>query len=272
MFNDDFFFEKLKKRIMKDIDFQAQFYGDKHLKRRFQIRMKALGINTYREYEQRLQYDRAEYDELIKVLTVNVTEWFRNPEVYDAIKKKVLPRIVEEIEKKNRRFIRIWSIGCADGKEPYSIAIMLHEVLGEKLKDVAVIIFASDIDEEALQKAKIGVYPEEEMRGLTPEQLEKYFTKEDSTYRVSPKVKSLVRFEKKDIITDRHHVGIDILFCRNVVIYFTPELKRRLYVEFYRSLRRGGYLISGKTETLIGEAKNLFRPVDLKNRIYQKAV
>jgi|Deesub1362A_J573_1020465.scaffolds.fasta_scaffold00115_4 chemotaxis protein methyltransferase CheR len=270
MFDDDFFFEKLKKRVKESIDFQTQFYGDKHLKRRFQIRMRALGIKTYREYEQLLTNNPEEYDKLIRVLTVNVTEWFRNPEVFEAIKKKVFPSLFEEMERNNRKYLRIWSIGCADGKEPYSVAILLHEFLGEKIKNFAIVIFASDIDREVLERARIGRYHESEMRGLNSEQIKKYFIKEDGTYTIIPSMKNLVKFEKRDLLKDRHHVGLDLILCRNVVIYFTRELKKRLYKELYNSLRKGGYFISGKTESIMGEARGLFSPVDLENRIYKK--
>lgn len=219
MFNDDFFYEKLKKKIMKDIDFQTQFYGDKHLKRRFQIRMSAVGAETFREYIQKLESTPGEYDKLIKVLTVNVTEWFRNPEMYEVLKEQILPEFIRGMEKSNKKSLRIWSVGCSDGKEPYSIAIMLHDLLGSRIKDFYIIIFASDIDEEMLEKARTGRYAEEEMeKGLSREQLDKYFIKENGSYRIIPEVKSLVKFEKRDLTTDRKHVGIDILFCRNVVI------------------------------------------------------
>ncbi|MEE8168456.1 MAG: protein-glutamate O-methyltransferase CheR [Candidatus Hydrothermarchaeales archaeon] len=270
MFSDDAYFEKLKKKVTKDINFQSQYYGEKHLKRRFMVRMRALNIETFRDYFKQLERDPEEYNYLIKILTVNVTEWFRDADVFEAFQKQVLPDIISRKKMERNRTIRIWSAGCSDGKEPYSIAMLLHEVLGERINDFYIVLYASDIDEEMLEKSKAGWYPPNEMKGLKDEYRRVYFTKEGDGYRVKPELKRLVKFEKLDLTTDRKHLGIDVLFCRNVVIYFTKELKQRLYMDFYNILKYGGYLIMGKTESLMGEARPMFTVVDNRERIYQK--
>ncbi len=270
MLNDDVYFEKLREKVTEDIDFQGRYYGEKHLKRRFMVRMRAHNIDTFREYLKKLESEPEEYDYLVKILTVNVTKWFRDPGVFELFQKQVLPDIVSQKKRDRHRAIRIWSAGCSDGKEPYSIAMLLHEVLGKNIKDFYIVIFASDIDEEMLKKAKRGWYTTDEMEGVKTEYLRKYFIEEENGYQVKPELKRLMKFEKRDLITNKNHPSIDAIFCRNVVIYFTKELKDRLYVDFYNTLRRGGYLILGKTESLMGEARSKLALVDNRERIYQK--
>lgn len=266
---EDFYYEKLKKKVMEDLGFQTQHYGDKHLKRRFMVRIRATDTQTYEKYLRCLESDPAEYPKLLDTLTVNVTEWFRNPEVYMLLKERIIPGIVKANIAQNRRFLRMWSVGCSDGKEPYSLAMCVKDVLG-RAKRVPVTIFAWDIDDEMLKKARSGLYKPDDMNGLEQKHIEKYFTEEDDGYRVRPEIQSMVHFEKKDINKEGKRIGIDLILCRNMVIYFTSERKSDLYLEFHRCLRSGGYFVMGKSETLMGEARNLFRSVDNTNRIYQK--
>ena len=270
MLNDDIFFEKLKKKVAEDINFQSQYYGEKHLKRRFTARMRVVGIETFRDYIKHLEKEPEEYTHLIKILTVNVTEWFRDLSVYEFFQKHVLPEVISRKEKENTRAIRIWSAGCSDGKEPYSIAMVLQDVLGKKIEDFNIIIYASDIDDDMLAKSKKGWYSSGEMKGIKNEHLRKYFDEEGDGYQIKPELKRLVKFEKIDITTDRRHPSIDILFFRNVGIYFTKELKDMLFMDFYDTLKNGGYFVMGKTESLLGDARSKFSVVDNRERIYQK--
>ncbi len=199
-----------------------------------------------------------------------MTYWFRDEGVFAAFKNRIIPALISIKEVSGSRTIRIWCTGCSDGKEPYSVAMLLHEALGSRSLDFHVLIYASDIDEEMLRKAKKGVYSENEMRGLKEEYLSNYFREDAQGFWVDPEIKRLVKFEKLDLTKDRHHVNCDVIFCRNVVIYFTQETKEGLYMDFYRALRSGGFLILGKTESLMGEARSRFSTVDKKERIYQK--
>lgn len=272
MDTDDFQFEKLVKKISNDIDFHGQYYGEKHLKRRFMVRMRATGIKTFREYINHLDTDPTEYDHLLKILTVNVTEWFRNPEAWDYLKNNTLAAIIEAKKGSINKGIRIWSAGSSDGKEAYTIAILLHEILGNDIKGFNITILASDIDEEMLAKGRKGLYKEDEMKGISHDFLEKYFTQAPGGYQVKPFLKAMVKFARLDLITDKKYPKIDLLFCRNVVIYFTKELKEKLYMEFYDSITPGGYFVMGKTETLLGEARNRFKAENNRERVYIKPV
>jgi chemotaxis protein methyltransferase CheR len=269
-FNDDFYFNKLKKKLVADIDFQSHYYVEKHLKRRFMVRMRALEIDTFRDYIKKLEREPDEYDNLVKTLTVNVTEWFRDQVVFDVFRKHVLREIISRKKNEKSRVIRIWSAGCSDGKEPYSIAMLLHDALGEDINNFYAVIHATDIDEEMLRKASRGWYASDEMEGVKDPHLRLYFTQEDGGYRVKPTLSRRIRFEKADLTANSRYHAIDAIFCRNVVIYLTKELKERLYMDFYDAVNQGGYLVLGKTEILVGEARSNFAVVDNRNRIYQK--
>jgi chemotaxis protein methyltransferase CheR len=262
---DDYGFQLLRERIKRDTNFNAPCYEEKHLKRRLKVRMRALNIGTYHEYLGFLSRQREEYHRLLQALTINVTRFFRDPSTYDAILRQVLPRITS-----SRRFIRIWCSGCSDGKEPYSVAILLFEYLGKRLWDYHPVIYASDIDDNILAKAEKGEYSPQELDELGARYLFNYFDKTTEGYRLKKKVKDIVQFEHRDLISDSMPQGIDLILCRNVVIYFSKEVKERIYMDFYSSLNPGGFLVLGKTETLLGRARDRFTLFNNVERIYVK--
>jgi len=145
----------------------------------------------------------------------------------------------------------------------------MKELLWEK-NDFNVMIFAWDIDELMLKKAKKGIYEEDDLKGISSRRLRMHFTKEDDTFQIHPDLRSMIKFEKRDLNTDKKHSGIDLILCRNVVIYFTKERKYTFYLELYDCLRNGGYFTMGLSETLIGPSKRLFNALDNRRRIYQK--
>jgi chemotaxis protein methyltransferase CheR len=293
LLNTDFQYNQLKKKVSKDVGFQAQHYGDKHLQRQFEIRMRDVGAKTPKQYMIYLDENPTEYQKLLDTLTVNVTEWFRNPTVYEAIKLRVLPNIIgksfdfgaelvfreyknrvvpnikETVKRQKRKYLRFWSVGCSDGKEPYSLAMCMKDALGEST-DLNVKIFAWDIDEKMLDKGRKALYKGNDLVGLDQEHLKKYFIQEGKGYRVCPEIRSMVNFEKKDIHNDTTRKWVDLIMCRNVVIYLKKQRKSDLYLEFYNSLRPNGYFVMGMSETLLGPARKLFKAVDNTNRIYQK--
>lgn len=265
---DEEYFNALRSKVLKELNFNAFDYEEKHLKRRFAARMRALNLSSYKSYLEVLDKDRSEYARLKNTLMVNVTEFFRNPESYQAIYDEVLPELISR--KANSRTLQVWSAGCSDGKEPYSLAILINEFLGESAKHFGVTIFASDIDDAELEKARDGFYRDVELANLGEEYLKKYFIREDGGYRANSELKRWIKFEHRDLISNGKHLNQDLILCRNVVIYFTKELKEKLYMDFYNALSLGGYFVMGKTETLLGEARNRFKLVNNRERIYRK--
>lgn len=226
-------FKILKKRITRDRGFNCNSYKESTLKRRIRSRMLANNIDSYIDYANFLIGNDEEYRKLIDALTVNVTSFFRDPETFDEIKNVVLPELVNRKNIEGRRIIRIWSAGCSSGEEPYSIAILLYEYLGNNIDRFIISIRSTDIDERSLEEAKLGIYDKDSIEKLKSEYLNKYFEEIDGKYRIKNKIKKLVRFEKHDLVSGRMQKYFDILFCRNVLIYFSRETQKDIFEKLY---------------------------------------
>jgi len=269
MLNEEQQFIALKAKILKDRGLDFGQYKPNYLKRRIAVRMRAHGVESYREYMKILDSDTLEYNKLMDCLTINVTQFFRDPATFEALEKVVLPQLVSDKQNRKSRVIRAWSAGCASGEEPFSLAILLSEVLGNKLRDFTVSIYATDIDEESLKKAERGEYEGLSMEGLKKEYLDRYFTYA-GRYKIKDEIKRSVRFKRHDLISEKALTHFDIILCRNALIYFSRDMQEKLFTQFHQGLNKEGYLVIGKTETLTVEAMKMFRAVDVRERIYQK--
>ena len=266
--------EQLKQGVKNLLGFNTFQYKDSYLGRRFDSRLRVYRLDSYHAYWELLQRDKVEQEKLLDELTINVTEFFRDTPVYTAFQQDIVPLILREKPGK----IRIWSAGSSDGKEAYSIAMVFVDALGEQKARNRVEIIGTDIDKDCLMHGSAGQYVSRP--GLVQTDIEKqlqfaphpenYFAIDECIYTVKPFMKNIVHFEYHDLISGQKKKNFDIIFCRNVVIYFTRELQEVLYQDFYNSLNPGGYFIMGKTETLIGEARNLFTPINTRERIFVK--
>lgn len=264
-------FKMVMNKIYKKTGIDCKQYKDNYLKRRINVRIRALNAKSYRNYIKILDSNPNEYDLLLDKLTINVTQFFRDKTTFDAVRNTVLPALISNKKKGDRKLMRIWSAGCASGEEPYSIAMLLHEALGSDINNFMISIYATDIDDVVMAKAKKGVYEAAALKGVEKKIINKYFTyDDDGRYHVTSKVKRLVRFKHLDLISGKNFSHIDMIFCRNVVIYFSKDLQKQLYNKFYDAANRGGYFVMGKTETLVGDARDKFRSVNSIERIYQK--
>lgn len=261
-------FAELKSIIKRKIGFNCEDYKQPHLKRRLAVRLRATQSGSYKDYAKVLLKNTDEERYLKETLTVNVTELFRNPETYESVRKNVLPELIKS--KGGNRFIKVWSAGCSNGEEPYSIAIMLNEYLGSSARKYNISIIGTDIDEDSLKKANMAIYQSRQLEKIGKERINRFFVKKDNDFQVIDEIKKLVKVKRHDMISEPKLSGFDIIFCRNVTIYFEQKLQEVLYMNFYNALNEGGYFVMGKTETLVGQAGQLFHRVDLKERIYQK--
>jgi len=206
---------------------------------------------------------------LKETLTVNVTELFRNPETYESFSMTALPMLIKN--KGENKTIKVWSAGCSNGEEPYSIAIMLREFLGASVRRYNISILGTDIDEDSIRKGENATYQFKQLEKIGKERIERFFNKTaDSRYKVTDDIRNMVKFRYHDMISGPRMFGYDIIFCRNVTIYFEQKLQEKLYLNFYNALNDGGFFVMGKTESLVGDSGELFYPVDVKERIYQK--
>jgi chemotaxis protein methyltransferase CheR len=267
---DDAGFRALVEKITRDRGFRCSSYKDKCLRRRIAVRMRAKRTVTASEYSTALDTDPNEYDRLIRSLTVNVTKFFRNWDTYSVIDRTVIPELMDRDEPETR----IWSAGCSSGEEPYSIAILAHQhaVAREaQARLQSIRILGTDIDMECLGEAERGFYAEAALGDTPPVLRERYFPLYAGLHTMLPDVKRMVGFECNDLLAYEPPLNdIHLILCRNVIIYFEREAQDALFASFHRVLAPGGFLVLGKVETLLGEARSLFTPVNSRERIFRK--
>jgi chemotaxis protein methyltransferase CheR len=264
-FTDTVTFRKLKRVMNERTGINFDCYRESYLKRRMQVRLTATKTKTYVDYIRYLKENPNEFRLLINCLTINYTKFFRDSDVYAFLKETLLPELLSSSIR-----VRIWSAGCATGEEPYSLSMLIHEVSKQQSKNCQVTIYASDLDRTALEKAKSGEYNQHMVQGVDEKLLRKYFELEDDVYKVKPFVKQLVQFEEQDLMTTPLHKNLDLILCRNVMIYFSKDIQQTIYLNFYDSLRAGGYLITGKTEFVGSEASKKFVDISPRCRVYRK--
>ena len=266
---DDVGFRTLMEKITRDSGFRCASYKDKCLRRRIAVRMRAKGASTAHEYSGVLDTDPREYERLLRSLTVNVTKFFRNPETYAAIEKTVVPDLWE-----SGHSLRVWSAGCASGEEPYSVAILFHKYAHETQSCEQLTrldILGTDIDDEVLGEGERGFYAESALVEAPLGLRDRYFPQVAGLHAMIPEVRQLVRFANDDLLAFKPPVSdVHLLLCRNVIIYFEREAQDKLFAQFHRVLAPGGFLVLGKVETLLGEARSLFEPVNARERIFRK--
>ncbi|MEW6636593.1 MAG: CheR family methyltransferase, partial [Actinomycetota bacterium] len=236
------------------------------IRRRLARRMVAVGAADIEEYRRYLETHPEEYRQLVNSFLIKVTEFFRDPELFEYLRQEVLPLLIEEARREGRS-LRIWSAGCATGEEAYSLAMLVSELLGDEAGFFDVRIFATDLDEDAVNFARRGVYPEGALAGLSEEQVRRYFVEEDGQYQVKKQVRGMIVFGEHDLARRSPFPRIDLVMSRNVLIYFSPELQRRALLLFAYSLRDGGYLVLGGAETA-SPAGDLFEQRHRQHKVY----
>lgn len=265
--DEDIKFEKLLDNIKTVSGFQHQGYKRSYLKRRVNIRMRANRISDYLEYSKIVTKNPDEIDLLLDRLTVNVTEFFRNREVFDVLEEKTIPHLLE----KNRR-LKIWSAGSSEGREAYSLAMILRKILGKEADRIS--ITATDIDDQKLNAGRIGKFkfmnPKDIDKEL-PEWALKMIERNGLSVKVGPDLKKMVRFVHHDLIRDKPLDSIDMVVCRNLLIYFPKEAQTIAMKKFHEALKKDGVLVIGKTEHIPIEVKDLYKPLDLRQRVFEKA-
>jgi chemotaxis protein methyltransferase CheR len=267
---DDRQYKFLLDKIMRNTNIDFSEYRPQQLKRRLQHRLDSAGCNNYWEYISLLNKDPKEYDRLIEVLTINESYFFRDTEVFGLLENGIIPEIVSQKQAEGAKKIRAWSCGTAHGQEAFSMGILFREVLGNSIKDFDIKILATDIDKDALEKAPWGSYDKKTLRKLAPHLLFKYFTSVRDRYVLSDPVRILVSFEHHDIVSGIQKRGMDLVLCRNLLIYFEKELQGKILYNLHTALNPGGFLILGKTETIPEQMKDYFNVIDLTERIYRK--
>lgn len=259
--------QELKDLIRRRIGFHCGGYKEKCLRRRLGVRMRARGVHRYSDYGSLLDADPTEFRRLLEAVAINVSKFFRNPEVWEAVRETVLPSLFAL----KTRQVRIWSAGCAGGEEPYTIAIMLREYAEANglLDQLARFrILASDVDEDALTSARRAEYMPYAMTDTPADKLARWF--EGASYKPRAEIRDLVEFTEGDLMMPGAPARVNWVVCRNVVIYFEREIQEDLFSRFGEALLPDGFLLLGKVETLVGPAMSAFRTLRHRERIFQK--
>jgi two-component system, chemotaxis family, CheB/CheR fusion protein len=253
-------------KASRGFDFGA--YKVTGLLRRVQKRMRDVGAASYAEYLDYLEVHPQEFAPLFDAVLINVTSFFRDPPAWDYLAEHILPRIVEE--RAPDQPIRVWSAGCASGEEALSVAMLFAELLGEDRLRTRVKIYATDVDEEALAEARRATYDARQVEGVPPPLLDKYFEHAEDRYVFRPDLRRCLIFGRHDLTQDATISRLDLLVCRNTLMYFNSEAQEKVLARFHFALSRAGYLFLGRAETLLTHGHS-FRPVDLKHRIFARA-
>ena len=262
-------FNALLDKIVAERGFRCRSYKERCLVRRINVRLRATGSHTFDEYMRVLDEDPREWDRLLESLTINVTKFFRNWEVWETLAERVIPALWARPDEE----LRAWSAGSASGEEAYSLAALFHqhaERLGEEYRLHRVRVLGTDIDPASLAAARRGTYADAAFADTPPALRRRYFD-EETPASVGPELRALVSFESRDLLRETAPPGPwHLIACRNVVIYFDRESQEQLFLRFHDALVPGGALVLGKVETLLGPARSLVAPVEQRDRIFRR--
>ena len=252
-------------QVARGFDFQG--YKPTTLARRVRKRMSMRGIESYDAYQEYIELHQDEFGELFNTILINVTNFFRDPESWEALRTTAIAPLLAA--KSNSEPIRAWSAGCASGEEAYSIAMVLAEEMGVEQFRERVKIYGTDVDEDALNVARHATYTDKQLENVSSELREKYFQQVDGLHAFRKDLRRQVIFGRHDLISDAPISRVDLLVCRNTLMYFNAETQARILARFHFALVDSGYLFLGRAETLMAQGQ-MFVPVDLKRRISRK--
>jgi chemotaxis protein methyltransferase CheR len=236
-------YEGFKAKVLSMTKIDLSSYKEKQMRRRIDSLVSRNNCKSYDEYVDLLKKDTAVFDEFINFLTINVSEFYRNPDQWELLHNEYFPYLMGKFGKK----LKIWSAACSTGDEPYSLVMALSRFM--PLSDIHII--ATDIDKQVIAQAKTGLYSEKSIKNVPDDLKSKYFTKVGSSYQISDDIKRCVEFKTHDLLRDPYLKDMDMIVCRNVLIYFTEEAKEEIYRKFYAALKDKAILFIGSTEQVM---------------------
>jgi chemotaxis methyl-accepting protein methylase len=255
----------LKLSILERFGFDCRAYKEPCLRRRLAVRMRARALHDYAAYRALIERDPTEGERLLDAITINVSKFYRNPEIWEALRVHVLPRLFKRLSR-----VRIWSAGCAGGEEPYTMAMLLLQYADEHGLRTALRrfdILGTDVDRNVLEQAARAEYGAFSFGEIPRAVQDRFF----EAGRLHAQVKNLVRFQELDLMAGPYPSGQHLVLCRNVIIYFERAMQERLFHAFHKALDPEGVLVLGKVETLFGAAADLFKPLASRERVFCKA-
>lgn len=261
-------FEALIRHIQESRGLDFRGYKRTSLRRRIARRMEEVAVESFAAYHAFLEAHPQEFVELLNTVLINVTSFFRDAEAWEELRAQAIPRLLAR-ERAAGEPIRIWSVGCASGEEPYSLAILFAEALGSADFANRVKIYATDLDEAALAIARHATYAPRDVEGMPPALLERHFERTNNHYVVSRELRKCVIFGRHNVVHDAPISRIDLLVCRNLLIYLESETQNQVLPRLHYALAEDGILFLGKAETQLARSR-LFQPIELRHRIFRK--
>ncbi len=262
---------QLRRLILRTGGIDLGLYKLRCLERRIAIRQRASGAPDLAAYVARVRADAAERRRLAQALTIHVSQFFRNPSSFQAIRRQVLPAIVSDKRRHGGRALRVWSAGCAGGEEAYSLALLLLEAAPQALTDYSCAVYGTDVDSACLRQAEAARYHPRSLVHVPLGWRRRYFARTEGGWIVRPEVRALVTFRRHNLLDPPPFQRVDLITFRNVLIYMTEALQERVLLALHGVLSPGGFLVLGKVEGLAGAAQARFAPVNVTERIYRRA-
>jgi chemotaxis methyl-accepting protein methylase len=253
--------------LRKSTGVDFSHYKVNTIQRRINRRMLLLKFESSKAYLNYLKQSVPEIQLLYQDLLINVTSFFRDPDALEYLKKTILPKIIKA--KRTNEVLRIWVPACSTGEEAYSLAMILHEIAGENISHLSIQIFATDLSEAAIAKARMGLYSKMEVERVSPKRMQRFFLKVDSSYRIVKSIRDLCVFAPHNVFRDPPFSHLDLISCCNLMIYLDNALQNKILYTFHYALNASGYLVLGKSET-IGSATGLFNQMERKYKVYSK--
>ncbi len=236
-------YENFKTAVLQIAKIDLNAYKERQMKRRIDALIAKHDIKGYENYVQVLKTDKARFEEFVNYLTINVSEFYRNPDQWQLLDRQIIPELIGKFGKS----LKIWSAACSTGDEPYSLVMALSRHIPLHM----IRIMATDLDKQVIAKAKVGLYNEKSIAAVPEDFKKKYFTKVGLSYQISNEIKSRVDFREHNLLDNTYPRDFHMIVCRNVLIYFTEEAKDKVFRKFYQSLKPGGILFIGSTEQII---------------------
>jgi chemotaxis protein methyltransferase CheR len=263
---DDSIYDRIAEILREQQNFHLEGYKVLCIKRRLAARIRIVSSNDPEAYIEQLQKDIREQKQLLAALSIHVSQFFRNGSVFQVLEKQILPELLGKSRYQGSK-LRIWSIGCANGEEPYSVALLCQKQ--QQAEDLLSIV-GTDLSPEALTRAKRGFFPAERVQSIPEEMLAEFFVKTEEQYQLVEEIREQVQFFCHDILTDKPFYRVDLILCRNLLIYFSRTQQQQIIELLATALLPGGYLVLGRAETMALACRKLFTCIDPAERIYRR--
>ncbi len=263
---DDVVYQQIAEILRNQQNFHLEGYKTLCIKRRMAARIRSAGYKDPDAYVTLLQKNIREQEHLLAALSVHVSHFFRNKSVFHALDKQIIPALLKS-SRRNKSKLRIWSIGCANGEEPYSVALLCQK---QQLKGDLLSIVGTDLSPEALTRAKRGIFTAERVQNVSSSMLTDFFISRDQQYQLIEPIRERVQFFRHDILIDQPFYRANLILCRNLLIYFSREQQQLIIEILAATLLPGGYLVLGRAETMASACRKLFVCIDPAERIYQR--